>query len=324
MSDAVFVSFDAPPTTEQMAEWRQQSEALRSMRIGQPTTASRPQAHHDFTAWKHQVDIHNGQEVRNTYTEKWGPDREVRTAFPLPPGHVRIGGMETTIEAAKVAGLLPACYKEGDPLPFDAPAGGLDETRKAGTDKEAGDKEDEVESLTPCEQRWKAEVEEASRILHGVTQLHGLATTDEHIAKAAETGEIDTASLPEGVSPELAGVVYQGYVAQADNALAPVNASVELLNEMLDEGELRRARFAVITGNTDELRTLGSDAVDRFAMLPERDPKGFLERLEGMPAAERKCLSRSKDGTGWIVTLPGRQPMSYGAAVRLGIVKTAL
>lgn len=40
----------------------------------------------------------------------------------LRPGHVFIQGFgETTIEAAKQAGILPRHFKDGDPLPFDAP-----------------------------------------------------------------------------------------------------------------------------------------------------------------------------------------------------------
>lgn len=41
--------------------------------------------------------------------------------------------------------------------------------------------------------------------------------------------------------------------------------------------------------------------------------------VEGMSDAERKAIKQDANGE-WIVTIPGRQPMSFGMAVRSGIV----
>ncbi|QBJ23418.1 hypothetical protein [Haematobacter massiliensis] len=270
--------------------------------------------------------IHGGEAEVVRTKNGWGPDTQVGVAFPLPPGHVRIGGLETTVTAAITAGLLPANWKAGDPVPFDGTSGanGVHKPTPEAPNAAQKDTKGSVdEHMTPREQVWKGHVDEASRVLHGVSQLHGPSVTDHHVANAAERGEIDAASLPEGVSVEMAQAVYRGYAAQANNDLASVNASVDLLTEMLGADELRLARKAVVMGDKDHLRSLGHAAVERLSQEPQKDPERFLTRLEGMPAAERKCLYQNKNTGEWMVTLPGRQPMSFGAAVRLGIVKTA-
>jgi hypothetical protein len=93
-----------------------------------------------------------------------------------------------------------------------------------------------------------------------------------------------------------------------------------MLMNTLSDDELREARQATVAGDSVKLQHLGARAVDALASMPTADPEAFAEMVEGMPAKERAALSQAADGS-WIVTLPGRAPMGFGAAVRAGIVR---
>lgn len=318
MSAQVIMNMTDAPSEAEMADLKAQYEAIRAKKAPQ-VPYNDPRTH---AGWGHEYVIRGGETQLVRTKNGWGPDTEVKVAQPLEPGRVRIAGMETTVAAAITAGLLPPNWKNGDPIPFDNASGDKGAAKSSPEAAKAAQDAPE-EALTPREQVWKGQVDEASRVLQGVSQFYGSAVTDSHLTTVAQTGMIDEASLPEGVTMEMAHAVHRGYVAQADNDLAPINASVGLLSEMLGQDDLRLARQAVILGDKDHLRTLGQQAVERFIQEPQKDPQGFLARLEGMRPEERKCLSQDKNTGEWKVTLPGQSPMSYGAAVRLGIVKTS-
>jgi hypothetical protein len=103
--------------------------------------------------------------------------------------------------------------------------------------------------------------------------------------------------------------------------LSGVGASVNMLMETLSPDELRDARRATVAGDSVKLQHLGSRAVEMLASMPTADPEAFSEMVEAMThEKERAALSRAENGD-WLVTIPGKAPMNFGAAVRAGIVR---
>lgn len=265
----------------------------------------------------------------------------------LRPGHIMIGGGETTIEAARLAGFDVS--GEGEQR---RPFGGNSTTRKqtngydfptiqlgggqrgnvvqqqaatpngtaqkpSSTSQEStGAQEGDTAGLTPQQIATAA-----SEAIQGIERVHGAHIVDEGIADMVESGYLpDEGQLPEGVTTASVEKIVAGYIAQANGPLAEVGASVDLLVELLSDADLREARRATIAGDDVKLRHIGERAMETLALLPDRDPEAFEEMLEDMRPNERKALSRAGNGD-WIVTLPGQSAMSFGAAVRAGLVR---
>jgi hypothetical protein len=267
---------------------------------------------------------------------------KVQTAYVNPglrPGHIMIGGVETTIEAAKAAGI--------DVGPFDRAASSLSDADEAAAQRDRtraqskpqwgivvegsqqpgeapqvsvgnapqGDTDEDQKAAhgTP-----EAAVEAASKAIQGIEQLHGSHVVDAGLEAVVDSGELPE-ELPEGVTPGHIERVVAGYVASANSTLSGVGSSVKMLMETLPDDDLREARRASVMGDAVKLQHLGARAVDALASMPTADPEAFAEMLEEMPAEERAALSQAANGD-WLVTLPGRAPMGFGAAVRAGIV----
>ncbi|PVA11551.1 hypothetical protein DC366_00845 [Pelagivirga sediminicola] len=313
------IHVSSAPTDEELAQWQQQLEAQQGSAA--PGTFDNVTTTAASTA---QVTMKNGQLVTDFDTSKaFGPSGGTAYAAPqLRPGHIMIPGAgETTIAAAKAGGLIPHTYKEGDPLPFDAPGGAKDTSAANSTANGDQQKEQEQKELTVPEHRAKV----ASELLQGVDQMHGAHVTDGLLALAVEDGEplsvLD--QLPEGVSEPQVMQVYAGYVAQAEAVLserAP-GVSIDTLNDTLSDDELRAARHATVNGDADELARFGQMAQERLAGLPNSDPEGFQQMVDDMSAVERKCISFDKLSGEWRVSVPNHPVMSYGAAVRMGLIR---
>lgn len=117
--------------------------------------------------------------------------------------------------------------------------------------------------------------------------------------------------------------IVEGFTAQANavlKALPAGVASVDMLLETLNDGELREARMATIHNDREKLAHLGRTALGRMETLPYQSPSAFEALIADMPAKERKALTRNEAGE-WIVTIPGRGAMSFGSAVRAGVVR---
>lgn len=259
-------------------------------------------------ASKQEVTYRGGEMVSATSMHKT-QDAITHYAFPtVSPGNILVPGFgETTVEAAKAAGLLPADWKEGDANPFSDPAKGT----------EAGTKDTKADDLTVLQHQAKV----AGQILEQVDKVHGGQVTDAYLNQAVETGEIPEDGLPAGVTPLMVKQVYTGYVAQANAALATVGASVPLLSEVMTDAELLQARRATLANSKEELAALGQLAVSRLAQMPMTDPEGFKEMLADMPPAERKCLRFDSARNEWIVSIPGKPLMSFGSAVHAGFIR---
>jgi hypothetical protein len=93
-----------------------------------------------------------------------------------------------------------------------------------------------------------------------------------------------------------------------------------MLMETMTDDELREARRATLMGDSAKLQHLGQQSVARLATLPSADPEAFADMIADMRPNERKALSQTEGGE-WIVTVPGKPAMSFGAAVRAGIVR---
>ena len=94
-----------------------------------------------------------------------------------------------------------------------------------------------------------------------------------------------------------------------------------MLQEVLTDDELRDARRATLAKSNDMLQDLGRAAVDRLAKLPKTDPRGFQEMVDKMDAKSKEMLRFDRQQGDWILTMPDGNQMSYGAAVRLGIIR---
>lgn len=271
-------------------------------------------------AQRHEVTINQGGEITSANSTTRVSGHNTFTISQPRPGFVDVPGMgETTVEAAKAAGLIPRTWQEGDALPFDGPAKAAQKGTEAGTREgtENADDEGDKKELSVAEHRAKV----AGEILDNVDKALGAAVTDAMIERAVETGELPLDMLPKGFTETQMKQVEQGYIAQADSVLAPVGASVTMLQEFLDEGELLQARRYTLAGSKDDLADLGRKAVDRLATLPKTDHEGFLSMLSDMPQRERQCIRQDSKTGEYRVTVPGHPEMSFGAAVRLGLVR---
>lgn len=296
------------------AEAVRMADEAAAARRSTPYNGFQPAA---ITSDRHEVIIRGGQvaEVKSASKTLGVP---TGYAEHHRPGFVKIPGAgETTIAAAKAAGFLPHTWKEGDKLPFDDAPKGSQSDPQRGSDKATEAAEDKPQERTVAEHRAKV----AGDILDRADKALGAEVTDKYLSDAVETGVIPEEGLPEGFTPVMVKQVYQGYVAQADAVLAPVGASVALLQDMLTDDELRQARHHTLSKDSDSLADLGRAAVNRLAMLPKTDPEGFMQMVADMSPAERKCIDFDKKRGEWLVKIPGKPTMSYGAAVRMGLVR---
>lgn len=302
-------------TDAELDHIRQQGEAERQRNIG-----FRPAP---VVSTREEITFRGGQIVEETFVNKSAGERTAY-ATPAKPGMVNIGGIETSVSAAKAAGLLPANWSEGQPLPFERGA-----SREAPYIATKG-----LQAITtpPSTGRGPQEAAEshsahltkvAGEILRGVDEAHGSDVSDGLLREVAENGEPESilTSLPPGVTETHVKQVMAGFISQANNCLASVGSSVTMLQEVMDDHDLRRARLATLQGDDAALHQIGEKAVNTLAQLPERDPVGFMEMVSGMNKAERDCIRFDKNSRQWRVTVPGQPEMSYGAAVRLGLVR---
>ena len=307
-------TYNAPAegiSPEQLAAWQRQLDGTPEQKAQR--TGFRPAAQ---VASVQHVTIQNGQVTSATSASK-GRVATVTVNQPLEPGFIPLpGGGKASVDAAKAGGLLPHNWNEGDPLPFDvAPQGAPSDAPKAPTDGTT----DKAPDATHSEHLAKL----AGDVLRGVDQVHGPQVTDALVDQVADNGDPESIldQLPSGVSPTHVKQVMAGYIAQANDMLSTVGASVPLLEQMLDADELRQARRATLSNSPEEMVRLGQMAVDRLAQMPTTDPETFRDMVEGMDPKARQMIRHDRNSGQWIVTLPGHPPMAYGAAVRLGLVK---
>ncbi|MCJ7994590.1 hypothetical protein J5N58_12070 [Rhizobium cremeum] len=265
-----------------------------------------------FVGMEHHVEIKNGKQIVTKQVN--------HTAYANPglaPGRVMIGGIETDIESAIASGLMT---RDQAAQGFQQPAqsSGVQSDAKG---IEAGQQQDQQDKPSPVSEEAR-QAKEASDTLNALDATIGAAAVDAALAEVVDSGYIpEDGSLPEGVTIADVIKVHAGYVAQANHQLAEVGASVDMLMDFCNSDELRDARQATIHGSHDRLREIGRAAVERLATLPQSDPDQFAERLEGMTKAERACLRQHKNSGEWIVSIPGKPEMSFGAAVRMGLVR---
>ncbi|MER8894203.1 hypothetical protein [Mesorhizobium sp. M0676] len=259
------------------------------------------------TSRKVQVDTHgDGRQLTKDLSA-----RTVMTERQVRPGNVIIPGVgETTIEAARAAGLLPPG--------FDGPVGGK---TAAPAGNQQGEQQTKGEAPEGTCQPDATDL--AADIMGALAGSLGAEAVETGIWQAAETGDVES-SVPEGVTEDAVGAIVEGFVVQANsvlNALPGGVASVDMLLETLSPAELREARMATIHNDREKLAHFGNAALGRMETLPYQDPASFKALLADMPAKERKALTLNENSGEWSVRVPGKQAMSFGAAVRAGIVR---
>lgn len=292
-----------------------EEEAQQAARLAH---ANRP-APDPLQGWRPKAEIASKQEVvwqggeitKATSMFKTQDAVTFHAVAPTRPGYVAIPGFgETTVEAAKAGGLIPQDWKEGDASPFADPA-------KGDNSSEAGTKDGKGDDHSVAQHQAKV----AGGILDAVDKAHGSALTDALIERAVETGELPLDMVPQGFSEVQMKQVEAGYIAQANAVLAPVGASVTMLQEMMTDAELLQARRATLAGSKEELAALGQTAVARLAQLPKTDPEGFAQMVADMPPAERKCIHFDNKRKEWMVKIPGKPLASFGSAVHNGLIR---
>lgn len=238
-------------------------------------------------------------------------NRQAQLDIQVRPGNIIIPGIgETSIEAARLAGLLPPG--------FEQPVGGMTKPAPAGAPQAAPQQQQEQQ---PAKAAGAADATDTAEATIGalVGKIGGEAV-ETGIWQVAETGDLD--SIPEGVDEKQVSSIVEGFVLQANNVLKAAGAgSVGMLNETLTDAELRDARMATITNDAEKLAHFGKMALGRMEAMPYQSPDAFADLIADMPAAERKALVFNEDRKEWTVKLPGRDAMSFGQAVRAGIVR---
>ena len=241
--------------------------------------------------------------------------KQVQLQPTVRPGNVIIPGVgETTIEAARAAGLLPPGFSEpaGVQSPIAAPAG-----------NHQGDKQEAKVEQNEAPKGEPDATDAAAKIMDTLSGTIGNDAVVDSLWLAAETGDIE-ACTPKGVSEADVATMVEGFTMQANAVLKSMPtgaASVDMLMETLTEAELRGARKATITHDKDKLAHFGKLALDRMETLPYRNADAFEALIADMPVDERKALTYNDDRGQWMVSVPGRPPMSFGSAVRAGIVR---
>lgn len=188
-------------------EAQQAARLAQASRPNDPLHGWRPKAE---IASKHDMTFRGGELVSSTSMFKTQDAVTFHAVAPTRPGYIAIPGFgETTVEAAKAAGLIPANWQEGDASPFADPAKG--DTSEAGTK----DKDGKADDLSVDQHKAKV----AGGILDAVDKAHGSAVTDAMIERAVETGELPLDMLPKGFSEVQMKQVEAGYIAQANAAL---------------------------------------------------------------------------------------------------------
>lgn len=277
-------------------------EAQAAAAQSRSTSAATPSVQ---TSRKVQVDTHgDGRQVTKDLSA-----RSVDTQRQVRPGNVLIGGVETTVEAARVAGLLPPGFNEPVGGKTAAPAGNQQGEQK-GPDEAAEGSAGDATDL-------------AAAVMDTLAGALGAEAVETGIWQAAETGDVES-SIPQGVTEDAVSAIVEGFTAQANAVLGALPAgvaSVDMLLETLNDGELREARMATIHNDREKLGHLGRTALGRMETLPYQHPGAFEALIADMPANERKALTFNEERGEWVVKIPGRQAMSFGSALRAGIVR---
>ncbi|MBZ9851229.1 hypothetical protein LB565_24890 [Mesorhizobium sp. CA14] len=263
------------------------------------------------TSRKVQVDVYgDGRQVAKDLSARTvAADRQVR------PGNVIIPGVgETTIAAAKAAGLLPPGFNE--------PVGGQSAAAPAGN-QQGAEQQSKGDQGAAAEGTTGDATDLAADVMQTLAGALGAEAVETGIWQAAETGDVES-SIPQGVTKDAVNAIVEGFMAQANsvlNALPAGVASVDMLLETLSPAELREARMATIHNDREKLAHFGTTALGRMETLPYQDPGAFEALIADMPAKERKALSFNENSGEWVVKVPGRQAMSFGAALRAGTVR---
>lgn len=309
MSNFHSIQLEQAATPEQRASWQRALEAEQRIN-GTAFTPASPTA----TIGGKVMEIHAGTTSGNDRVINHGVQSADVTAA-MKAGHVIIGGIETTIESAIAAGLMT---REEATAGFKQP---VQPKAQAGAGTEQATKETpKATTEEPATEAAQAAAE-AGKVLDSLDQAIGSHAVDMALNSVVEDGYLpETGELPEGVDQGHVFAVMAGYVAQAQSTLSDVGSSVSMLMETLTDDELRDARRATVQNNAELMHNLGRQAVERLARMPERDPEGFAEMMEGMSPEERSVLNQTARGE-WTVFIPGYPEMSFAAAVRNGIVR---
>ena len=297
-------------------------EDRRAQALAVPATA--PIDRHEPSAFVrgtvHSVSFRDGRMESSAH-----PVMRAATVSRVPEGYVRLAsGDVTPLASVKAAGLESLIVEHGESL--DGVGQRSIETAKAPqtvrADEHAQDSEGSAETNAAPEtgagqldvsESEKATMEAATAALETINGVVGAEATNAAIDDTIVSGEVPT-ELPPGVSHTEVNAVIAGFEAQANAVLKETGASVDLLNEMLSDGELREARRAVFMNDDSALRNLGAQAVRRLERLPEKPDK-----LRALTAGfGPKVRVHQKNGETWVTT--PNWDMSWSRAVRTGKV----
>lgn len=236
------------------------------------------------------------------------------TAVSSPrPGMVTVNGMTTTIEAAKAAGLISPDYQPS----FNAGVAAAPQSNQQQAQVQQQPQSNDENTIKATAEQAKA-ITASTAAIEQANEAIGNFAVSSLLEDAVVSGDIPSAP-PKGISAEQMSAVIVGFEAQANAVLSESGATVSLLNDMLNENELRAARLATYRGNDRELRDLGNKAMDRLAKLPN-DPALFKAMTADWHDVQ---VTRGKDGD-TLVRAPGwPKAMSWSAAVKQRLITPA-
>ncbi|BCA00456.1 hypothetical protein [Bradyrhizobium diazoefficiens] len=233
------------------------------------------------------------------------------TAVSSPrPGMVTVGGITTTVEAAKAGGLIPQDYQPG----FNAGVAAAPQSNQQQPQFQQQPQSNDDNTIKATAEQAKA-INASTAAIEQANEAIGNFAVSSLLEDAVVSGDIPS-TPPRGVSAEQVSAVVAGFEAQANAVLSETGASVSLLNDLLNESELRAARLATYRGNDRELRDLGNKAMDRLTKLPN-DPALFKAMTADWHDIQ---ITRGKDGD-TLVRAPGwPKAISWSAAVKQRLI----
>jgi hypothetical protein len=255
---------------------------------------------------RHAVTFQNG-----VMTERSSFSGRATLSPRMDPGRVVLkDGTETTLEAAKAAGLTDMIVATADDVPFKSGS----EPAQAKAPTETKGNPEQGSALSDVTAGEAAQINGAAELISQANDAIGATAVNAIQADVVSTGELPR-ELPSGITPEMVDSISKGYVAQANAILRSTGANVDTLMEFLSDDELKAARVAAFKGDDARLKDLGSVAVERLRKLPD-DP-GEFEKLVSILPPEVKLSQRN--GHAWVDTPDFN--MSWRDAVDAGYIR---
>lgn len=287
--------------------------------------AKPPQSEEDFEAEgghtaNARVEINTGGYAsvthRNGVAEMSTQKYAVETARNFDDSFVEINGMTTKREVYErlvQTGALPKGAKVVDYAPHKSEevVGPFDASGE-GDANLAADTDANTDAKPKADPAVEAVFKAGQAALDTARNQLGAEAVDAAVQDVMLSGEL--AAVPSGVSPKQVEAVVAAYTASAVEMIADKGISIGDLSLMLDDADLKDARLAVVSGNTQRVQELAGKATDNLASLPVKDPDLFSFYIDNkFPDLDWKV----EQGRA-LVSVEGKGYVPWDSVVRMG------